>query len=73
MKEKKIFWVDGDYEATGGIYWRGFELKEFIKRVESQVGEVVGIAIEPDSDDSDDYSANIEFIVKDKTMKNEGN
>jgi hypothetical protein len=63
-KTRKIFWLDGDYKAMGGYYWRGWDLKEFIEKVEKQVGEVVGIAIEPDSDNKEKYSANIEFIVK---------
>ena len=64
MKTKKIFWLGGDYKAKGGLYWRGFDLVRFVEKVELTHGEIVGIAIEPDSDNGEKYSANIEFIVK---------
>ena len=44
--EKKIFWSDkaspnGKY--SGGIYFRAFDLVKFMKLVEKEEGEVVGL------------------------------
>ena len=57
---KEIFWLsDWKGQAKGGIYWRGFELRKFIEKVESQIGKVVGIKIPYDKEDY-----NIEFITE---------
>jgi len=64
--EEKIFWLD-KYEGgtQGGIFWRGFDLVRFIERVETELGKkVVAIKIEPDSDNKEKFSANIEFITE---------
>ena len=46
--EKKVFWkenVNGG-EFQGGYYFRAFELIKFMKLVEEEEGEVVGLACE---------------------------
>lgn len=50
-------------KAIGGIFWRGFDLVEFIKKIEKQKGKVVGIKF--------DGSYNVEFIFEPK--EGEGN
>ena len=43
-KEKKIFWLQGfDGAASGGYYFRAFDLIKFMKLVEKEENEVVGI------------------------------
>ena len=45
--EKKVFWkenVEGEFQ--GGYYFRAFELIKFMKLVEEEEGEVVGLAFE---------------------------
>ena len=45
--EKKVFWkenVEGEFQ--GGYYFRAFELVKFMKLVEEEEGEVVGLAFE---------------------------
>tara|TARA_B110000503_G_scaffold134333_1_gene213158 strand:+ start:4539 stop:4715 length:177 start_codon:yes stop_codon:yes gene_type:complete len=57
MFEEKIFWkdeFDGD-EAQGGIFFRSFDLNQFIKKVEEDGTEVVGIKFEGN---------NLELIIK---------
>ena len=46
-KEKKIFWLD-DHSgpARGGYYFRAFDLIKFMKLVEKEEGEVVGLEFE---------------------------
>ena len=56
--KKKIFWLDkfkGD-NARGGIYFRAFELVKFMKLVEKEEGEVVGLCFEDN---------NVDIIIKD--------
>ena len=46
-KEKKIFWLQGfDGAAQGGYYFRAFDLVKFMKLVEKEEGEVVGLEFE---------------------------
>jgi len=46
-KEKKIFWLD-DHSgpARGGYYFRAFDLIKFMKLVEKEEGEIVGLEFE---------------------------
>lgn len=53
-----IFWLDGDYSATGGYFVRS-ELKDFINLLISKGEEPVGIKIDLESFD-------LEVIVKNK-------
>ena len=40
----KIFWKDGfEGKATGGYYFRAFDLVKFFKRLEDDGKEVVGL------------------------------
>tara|TARA_R110001592_G_scaffold132568_2_gene347237 strand:+ start:2556 stop:2762 length:207 start_codon:yes stop_codon:yes gene_type:complete len=56
MFEKEVFWKDGFNEAAeGGIMFRSFDLNQFIKKVESDGKEVVGIKFEGN---------NLELIIK---------
>ena len=42
--KKKIFWVDNfNCKASGGYYFRAFDLVKFMKLVEKEEGEVVGL------------------------------
>ena len=42
--KKKIFWVDSfNGKASGGYYFRAFDLVKFMKLVEKEEGEVVGL------------------------------
>ena len=57
---KKIFWSDkatpnGKYR--GGIYFRAFDLVKFMKLVEKEEGEVVGLCFEGN---------NVDVIIKAK-------
>ena len=56
-KEKKIFWLD-DHSgpARGGYYFRAFDLIKFMKLVEKEEGEVVGLEFEDN---------NVNVIIKD--------
>jgi len=56
--EKKIFWSDkaspnGKYR--GGIYFRAFDLVKFMKLVEKEEGEVVGLCFDGN---------NVDVIIK---------
>ena len=45
--EKKVFWkenIEGEFQ--GGYYFRAFELIKFMKLVEKEEGEVVGLSFE---------------------------
>jgi len=56
--EEKVFWKEGlkdNDEVKGGIYFRSFELNKFIKLVEKEEGEVVGLEFEDN---------NIHIIIK---------
>ena len=56
MFEEQVFWKDGfDGEAKGGLHFRSFDLNQFIKKVEKDGTEVVGIKFEDN---------NLELIVK---------
>ena len=45
--EKKIFWLDKfNGKAQGGYYFRAFDLVKFMKLVEKEEGEVVGLEFE---------------------------
>ena len=45
--EKKIFWKDNvEGEFRGGYYFRAFDLIKFMKLVEEEEGEVVGLEFE---------------------------
>ena len=53
---KKIFWLDVHAgPARGGYYFRAFDLIKFMKLVEKEEGEVVGLEFE-------DYNVNV--IIK---------
>ena len=56
-KEKKIFWLD-DHSgpARGGYYFRAFDLIKFMKLVEKEEGEVVGLEFEDN---------NVNVIIRD--------
>ena len=55
--KKKIFWVDNfNGKASGGYYFRAFDLVKFMKLVEKEEGEVVGLCFEDN---------NVDVIIKD--------
>ena len=52
-----IFWKDGfEGEATGGYYFRAFDLNKFFKRLDAEGKEVVALEF--------DDSNNVNVIVK---------
>ena len=54
--KKKIFWVDNfNGKASGGYYFRAFDLVKFMKLVEKEEGEVVGLCFEGN---------NVDVIIK---------
>ena len=54
--KKKIFWVDNfNGKANGGYYFRAFDLVKFMKLVEKEEGEVVGLCFEGN---------NVDVIIK---------
>ena len=55
---KKIFWLADFKEGTahGGYYFRAFDLIKFMKLVEKEEGEVVGLCFEDN---------NVDIIIKD--------
>ena len=57
--KKKIFWLDEfkDGKARGGLYFRAFDLVKFMKLVEKEEGEVVGLCFEGN---------NVDVIIKEK-------
>jgi len=56
MVEEQVFWKDGfDGEAVGGLHFRSFDLNQFIKKVEEDGTEVVGVKFEGN---------NLELIIK---------
>jgi len=57
MFEEQVFWKDGfdAIEAKGGLHFRAFGLNQFIKKVEKEGTEVVGIKFEGN---------NLELIIK---------
>ena len=54
----KIIWLDEfkDRKAQGGYYFRAFDLIKFMKLVEKEEGEVVGLEFEDN---------NVNVIIKD--------
>ena len=45
--KKKIFWLDNHSgPARGGYYFRAFDLIKFMKLVEKEEGEIVGLEFE---------------------------
>jgi hypothetical protein len=47
IENQKIFWLDGfEGEAKGGIFFRSFDLNQFIRSIEEEGDEVVGIEID---------------------------
>lgn len=47
IENQKIFWLDGfEGEAKGGIFFRSFDLNQFIRSIEEDGDEVVGIEID---------------------------
>ena len=46
--EKKVFWLADFKEGTahGGYYFRAFDLIKFMKLVEKEEGEIVGLEFE---------------------------
>ena len=60
--KSETFWKDGfEGHATGGYFFRSFDLNKFFQLVEKEEGEVVGIQFEDN---------NVELIVK-KHKKND--
>ena len=61
MFDKEVFWKDSfkEGEAEGGLIFRSFDLNKFIREVEADDVEVVGIQFEGN---------NIELIVKKKRL-----
>jgi len=62
--KKKIFWSDkaspnGKYR--GGIYFRAFDLVKFMKLVEKEEGEVVGLCFDGN---------NVDVIIKENEENN---
>ena len=56
--EKKIFWSDKtspNEKYSGGYYFRAFDLVEFMKLVEKEEGEVMGLEFDGN---------NVNIIVK---------
>ena len=65
--EQKIFWLDEFKEgkAQGGYYFRAFDLVKFMKLVEKEEGEIVGLEFEDN---------NVNIIIKENgTPNNESN
>ena len=58
MFEEQVFWKEGfNGEANGGLHFRSFDLNKFIKKVEKDGTEIVGIKFEEN---------NLELIIKNK-------
>ena len=56
MFEKEIFWKEGfEGKCLGGLMFRSFDLNKFIKKVEEEGKEVIGIKFEGN---------NLELIIK---------
>ena len=56
--ENKVFWkenIEGEFQ--GGYYFRAFDLVKFMKLVEKEEGEVVGLSFEDN---------NVNVIIKDE-------
>jgi len=51
-----IFWKDGDYKAKGGIYYRSFDLNQFLRKLELEKNmNVVGLRFDEN---------NLELIIQ---------
>ena len=51
MEYSTIFWREGfSGEATGGYYFRAFDLKKFFKRLEANGKEVVALEFDDSND-----------------------
>jgi hypothetical protein len=47
IDDEKIFWKDGfTGKCEGGYYYRAFDIRKFIEKVEETKGEVVGLQFE---------------------------
>jgi len=58
MFEGQVFWKEGfEDNAQGGIFFRSFDLNKFIRKVEEDGNEVVGIKFDEN---------NLELIIKAK-------
>jgi len=56
--KNRIFWVDGfEGKVQGGYYFRAFDLVKFMKKVQVEVNEVVGLEFDGN---------NVNVIVKDE-------
>jgi hypothetical protein len=56
MFENEIFWKEGfEGKCLGGLMFRSFDLNKFIKKVEEDGTEVIGIKFEDN---------NLELIIK---------
>ena len=56
MFENEIFWKEGfEGKCVGGLMFRSFDLNKFIKKVEEEGTEVIGIKFDGN---------NLELIVK---------
>ena len=55
--KKKTFWLEsfGEGRVRGGYYFRAFDLVKFMKLVEKEEGEVVGLCFEDN---------NVDIIIK---------
>ena len=57
MGEKTIFWKDKfEGKASGGYYFRAFDLVKFFKRLKANNKEIVGLEFE-------EFSNNVNVIV----------
>ena len=56
--KNRMFWVDGfEGKVQGGYYFRAFDLVKFMKKVQVEVNEVVGLEFDGN---------NVNVIVKDE-------
>ena len=59
MEESTIFWKDGfEGKASGGYYFRAFDLVKFFKRLKDYGKEVVGLEF--------DDTNNVNVIIKEE-------
>ena len=62
MEESTFFWKDGfEGKASGGYYFRAFDLKKFFKRLEDNGKEVVALEF----DDSNNVNVIVSQIKND--------
>ena len=56
--KNRIFWVDGfEGKVQSGYYFRAFDLVKFMKKLEKEIDEVVGLEFDGN---------NVNVIVKDE-------